>query len=477
MNLQTRSDLTPFFEPNSVAVIGSLREGFFGGYVVVRSLLRGGFQGRIYPVNPGYKDVLGLPVYSSLSKVPAPIDLALIMINSRSVPQILRDCGENGVKAAIIVADGFAERDEQGAQLQREIVGIAKQAGIRIMGPNTAGVVNTHKHFYPCPYESGYESIRQGAIALVSQTGMTNPQAYPYPDYRCGVSKICDLGNKCDVDECDLLEYLSGDIHTRVIAIYLESIKDGRRLRRTCMTITAKKPVLVVKSGRTKQGAQASVSHTGSMAVNDTIFDAACRQSGVLRLDEFGELFEVPKLFATQPLPRGMNLGILTITGGMAVMAIDVAEKYGLKLARLSDSTASFLDRIFPGSGHMPVDIGPMMASVKDAFYHYPEILDTVMGDANVDSLLHIAWANPSGGVIENYLRAYRYVHGRHKKPLATWIYGPESKAVQELGFQLEDMGFPVFRELETAVKALGLALRYAIQRGLTADHKQNRNR
>ncbi|MBN2123978.1 MAG: CoA-binding protein, partial [Deltaproteobacteria bacterium] len=195
------ADLTSFFEPESLAVIGSFKEGFFGGYVVVKSLLRGGFQGRIYPVNPRYREVLGLRVYPSLTAVPGRVDLVLIMINARSVSQLIHECGDKGVRAVVVIADGFAERDEEGARLQREIVTLARQRGIRLMGPNTAGIVNTGNGLYPCPYEAGYERIRKGPVTLFSQTGMINPQAFPYPDLRCGISKICDLGNKCDVDE------------------------------------------------------------------------------------------------------------------------------------------------------------------------------------------------------------------------------------------------------------------------------------
>ncbi|MBN2122714.1 MAG: hypothetical protein JW821_00335, partial [Deltaproteobacteria bacterium] len=229
----------------------------------------------------------------------------------------------------------------------------------------------------------------------------------------------------------------------------------------------ARKPVLVVKSGRTGEGARASVSHTGSMAVDDAVFDAACRQAGLLRLDRFGELFEIPKIFASQPLPRRERLGILTVTGGVAVMAIDRGAQYGLRLTRLSPSTASMLDRIFPGAGQMPVDIGPMMAAVKDAFSRYAGILDAVMADPNVDALFHVPWANPAGEIIEDYLRAYEAVRGRYDKPLATWVYGPDSRVAKDFGLRLEDMGFPVFKEPETAVKSLGLALQYAKRRGI----------
>ena len=220
-----KSALSLFFEPQSVAVIGSLREGYFGGYVVIKTLLNAGFGGKIYPVNPSYQEVLGLKVYPSIKEIPEKIDLALIMINRRSVPDVMRECAGKGIKAVIVVADGFAERDEEGAKLQNEIVEIAKEAGIRIIGPNTAGIVNSANGLIPDPYEPGYKKVKPGAVAICAQTGMINPQAFPYADLHYGVSKICDYGNKCDVDECDLLEYLESDPATKVITMYLESIQ------------------------------------------------------------------------------------------------------------------------------------------------------------------------------------------------------------------------------------------------------------
>jgi acyl-CoA synthetase (NDP forming) len=204
------------------------------------------------------------------------------------------------------------------------------------------------------------------------------------------------------------------------------------------------------------------------------VFDAACRQAGLLRLDGFGDLFEVPKIFASQPLPRGNRMGIVTITGGVAVMAIDRGAQFGLRPTHLSGRTAALLDEIFPGAGQMPVDIGPMMAAVKDAFSHYPRILEAVLADANVDALLQVLWANPAGGITEKILRAHEVIRGRYDKPVATWVYGPNSVDTRRFGLQLEDLGFPVFKEPETAVKSLGLALRYAKRRGIAQNPGQH---
>jgi len=453
--------LSRFFEPGSIAVIGSFKDGFFGGHVIVKSLLKGGYRGKIFPINPAYREVHGLKVYPSLKDVPQKVDLAMVMINARSVAGMVRECARKGIRAMIVVSDGFAERDEEGARLQKELLDVAGEEGVRIIGPNTAGVVNTANGFNPCAYEAGYYRIRKGPIAIGAQTGMTNPQAFAYPDLHFGVSKICDFGNKCDVDECDLLEYLAQDPDTGVISMYLESIRDGRRLMKIAKGVTKTKPVLVFKSGRTKEGARASASHTGAMAVDDKIFDGLCRQSGILRLEEFKDIFEIPKMFASQALPKGGRLGIVTLTGGVGVVIIDEGAKYGVSLTTLSGETRQALDGIYQGLGSMPVDIGPMMAAVKNPFEIYPKVVEAVAADCNVDMLFNVVWANPTDVIFSSYFKVYERIKERIKKPVATWIYGPSSEVASDLAERVENMGFPVFASPEKCIQALGLAWAY----------------
>jgi acetyltransferase len=456
-----KSALSLFFEPQSVAVVGSLREGYFGGYVVIKTLLNAGFGGKIYPVNPSYQEILGLKVYSSINEIPEKIDLALIMINRRSVPDVLRECAGKGIKSVIVVADGFAERDEEGAKLQNEILEIARKAGIRIIGPNTAGIVNSANGLIPNPYEPGYKKVKPGAVAICAQTGMINPQAFPYADLHYGVSKICDYGNKCDVDECDLLEYLENDPATKVITMYLESIQDGQRFLNISRRVTSKKPVLILKSGRTKEGAKVSASHTGSLAVDDQIFSAACKQAGIIRLETFREFFELPKIFSLQPLPKGNRLGIVTFTGGVGVLAIDEGAIYGLSVAKLSPEIAKKLNTIFPGLGKTVVDIGPPMA-VNNYITIYSEILKTVLLDDQIDCLFNVIWTSPFKEFVEEYLKFYGEMQGNHQKTIATWIYGPSLPLVNEMSSRMEDLGYPVFSDLEMAIKALGIAYQYS---------------
>jgi len=463
--MSKKTDLSLFFEPESVAVIGSLREGYFGGYVVIKTLLDAGFKGKIFPVNPSYQEVLGLKVYPSLKDISEKIDLVFLIINRRAVPDTMRICADKEVKAVVIVADGFAERDEQGAKLQDEILEIAKQAGMRVIGPNTAGVANSFNGFIPDPYEMGYRTLKPGGIAVCAQTGMINPQAFPYGDLHYGVSKICDYGNKCDVDECDMLEYLKEDPSTRVITMYLESIRDGRRFLDLSKKVVLKKPVLILKSGRTKQGARVSVSHTGSLAVDDQIFSAACKQSGIIRLEKFSELFELPKIFASQPLPKGNRLGIVTFTGGVGVLAIDEAAKYGLSVSKLSPETSARLNAIFPDLSKTIVDIGPPMAVISNYMDIYSKILTTVLEDDTVDCLFNVIWTSPFESFVEKYLKFYEEITGRSQKTIATWIYGPRVPLIKEMSSRMEDLGFPVFPDLEMAIKALGIAYQYAIHK------------
>jgi acyl-CoA synthetase (NDP forming) len=456
-----RNDLRSFFDARSIAVIGSFREGWFGGSVVIRSLLNAGYKGKIYPIHPNHMEMHGLKVYRKVSEVHRRIDLALIMINAKTVPQVLGECAQKGIKAVIVVADGFAERDQQGILLQREIVDIATHEGIRIIGPNTAGIVNTANGLNACPYDAGYYKLRRGSVAICAQTGMTNPQAFPYRDLRFGVSKICDFGNKCDVDECDLMEYLEQDPETHVISMYLESINNGKRFLEVANRVASKKPVLVLKSGKTQEGARASASHTGSLAVDDLIFEAACNQAGVLRLERFNDLFEVPKVFAHQPLPKGNRMAIITITGGVGVLSIDEGAKYGLAITRLTPRTRDHLNGIFPNLGDMPVDLGPPAAAIRDFPSLYPEIFTAIMADENVDCLFNVLWADPVGKLIEAYEEVFQRIRGKYPKPVVTWLYGPNRASVDTLGQHMEELGFPVFRDPETSIRALGMTLKF----------------
>ena len=458
-----KNSLAYFFEPQSVAVIGPLKEGFWGSHSAIKNLLEASFTGKIYPIDFSCSDVLGLKVHTSIKNVSQKIDLVLIVADPQTIPTVMIECAEKGVKAIIIVSDGFAERNEQGLLLEKKVVEIARQSGMRIIGPNSAGIINAKNDLICCPVVMGHGKIRSGGIALCAENRMIGPHTYPYADLHYGVSKICDLGNKSDVDESDMLQYLEHDSSTKVIAMHIESIRDANRFLGIARRVTHKKPVLVLKSSRTNQGATLSTLHTGSPSLDDQVFNAACKQVGIIHLEKFNELFEVPKFLVYQPLPRGNKLGIVSDTEMGAVLAADEGVKYNLSVAKLSPETATKIKAIHPGLWKTIVDSGPFAALNSDYMSVYPETLKFVLTDDNIDCLLHILWADPTGASVEDYTKIYRKLRGISQKPVAIWVYGPRLPSTYDLTRNLEDLGFPVFADLETAIKAIGLAYQYAI--------------
>jgi acyl-CoA synthetase (NDP forming) len=397
-----KNGLAYFFEPQSVAVIGPLKEGFFGGHPAIKNLLEAGFRGKIYPIDLSCSDVLGLKVHTSIKNLRQKIDLVMIVTDPKTIPTVMIECAERGVKAIIIVSDGFAERNEEGLLSEKKIFEIARQSGMRIIGPNTAGIINARNDLICCPYIMGQGKIRSGGIALCGQNRMISPHTFPYADFHYGVSKVCDLGNKSDVDESDMLEYLENDLPTKVIAMHIENIRDSKRFLEIARRVTHKKPLLVLRTGRTNQGGTASPPQTSSLLLDDQIFDTVCKQVGIIPLEKSGELLEIPKFFAYQPLPKGNKFGIISYTGMGAALAADEGAKYNLSVAKLSPETVTKLDAISPSLCKTIVDLGPLTALKSDYMSVYPEILKVVLADDNIDCLFHILWADPAGASVED---------------------------------------------------------------------------
>lgn len=461
--LPEKDNLAYFFEPRNVAVIGPLKEGLFGTHAAIKNLLEYGFRGKIYPIDFSCSEVLGLKVYTSIKKIPEKIDLVLIIADRQTIPTVMMECAEKDVKAITIVSDGFEQRNEKGLMLQKKVVEIARKPGMRIIGPNTAGIINTKNDLICCPYIMGKGKIRSGSIALCGENRMIGPHTFPYADSHYGISKVCDLGNKFDVDESDMLEYLENDLSTKVIAMHIENIRDRGRFLEIARRVTHKKPILVLRSGRKNRGETVSTPQTSSPLFDDQIFDAVCKQVGVIPLEKSRELLEIPKFFASQPLPKGNKFGIVSYTGMGAALAADEAAKYNLSVAKLSRETVTKLDAISPGHYKTIIDLGPLTALKSDYMSVYPEILRVVLADDNIDCLFHILWANPASAAVEDYTKTYRKLRGIWQKPVAIWVYGPTLPNIYEVTHNLEDLGFPVFSHLETAIKAIGLAYQYAI--------------
>ncbi|VUT25512.1 MAG: CoA-binding protein [Candidatus Methanolliviera sp. GoM_oil] len=452
-----KDNLSPFFEPKSVAIVGSLSQTWFGGQALLKNLHNFGYSGGIYLVNPSYEEVQDVKVYPSIKDIPESIDLVIIITPARTVLSIVKDCVKKGVKCVIIGADGFTERDEEGKRLQNEITEIARHTRIRIIGPNTVGTVNTATGLVTAIYLIGYDKIKKGGIAFVAQTGIIGPQAMPYDDWRYGISKICDLGNKCDVDESDLLEYLADDPETKVIAMHLECIKSGHRFLDVAKRAAQKKPILILKPGKTKESAKALMSHTGSLAGDQKIYESAFKQVGVIQVNSFKELLEIPTAFLCQPLPRGNRLGIITFTGGAGIMAMDIAAESGLTLAKLSTETNEKLSNIHPTLVGNPSDLGPLYAISGES--PYKTVIEAMLNDENVDCIFCVI----VGGFLSAnlYIQTLNDIEKPKDKPMTFWVYGPSSESNDQVCFELRNNGYPVYLDIETAVKALGAMYRY----------------
>lgn len=372
-----------FFSPKSIAIIGASEKPGVGKTIFYNIAKH--FKGKIYPVTPSNPTVGGLTAYKNVLDIPDSIDLAVVAAPSKFTPPVMEEVGKKGIKGAIIVSAGFKEVDEAGAKLEREVGEIAKNYGIKVIGPNCLGIMSFSKDNI---MNSTFLKItpKYGNIALVSQSGAICAATVEDAEAQnIGFSKVISMGNKVDMDESDVLELLAEDEDTRVIVMYLEDIRNARRFMEIAKKITAerKKPIIVLKAGRTAEGAKAAASHTGALGGSDANYEAAFSQCGVIRVDTMGELFDLATAFSKQPLPDG-NVVIVSNAGGPAIISTDACSRYGLKMADIS-SIRDEIARVIPayGSPRNPVDI------VGDADYlRFEKVLLLTLAHPNVGSVV-----------------------------------------------------------------------------------------
>jgi acyl-CoA synthetase (NDP forming) len=370
------NDLGPFFEPRGVALVGARRSPGFG-YGIPIVLKRQGWEDRLRLVNPAGGELHGMPVYESIADVPDPTDLAVLIVPARTVPGVLEEIGVRGIRHAIIETAGFAEVGDAGRALQVQTAEVARKHGIRVIGPNCVGVVNTATGF--TTVEIVEDSFTPGSTSIIAQSGVFgNVLLDLLPEYRLYISKAATLGNRMDVNECDLLDHFLRDTETRVIMMYLEGAADGKLLRSTLSRVARVKPVLVLKSGRTSAGRAATASHTGSLSGEDDLYSALFSQTGAIRAGNLEELVEMARVFSSQPLPCGNHLGIVTSSGSLGVMATDAAVAGGLQVAPLPEATVRKIKDQAPEWMNVknPLDVGPsnLFAKALTAMMEDPEI-------------------------------------------------------------------------------------------------------
>ena len=445
----TATSLDALFRPRSIAVVGASKRVNQIGHQIVRNLVEGNFTGPVYPVNPKASVVHSTHCFNKVSAIPGKVDLAVIVVPASHVLQAARDCGKKGVGGIVVITAGFSEVGGQGQALQDELVAICDKYGMRMIGPNCMGILNTANDFSMNASFADTQPIR-GSAAFLSQSGALG--AAILSDSRSlglGLSQFASVGNRADVSPADLLEYWGEDEDTTEILLYLEAFGEPERFMPIARRVSRKKPILVVKSGRTARGAKAAISHTGSLAGSEAAVDSLLYQCGVLRVDSMKELFAMASAVQTGKLPNGRHLAIVTNAGGPGILATDAIVSKGLAMADLGAKTTAKLHKLLPpeASVHNPVDL---IASADAK--RFDDVLKVVRADPGVDMVLAIFVA-PIMIDAESVARVFAK-HGKaSKKPFLTCLPGKDQndQAIRVL----HEAGVPNYRFPEEAAAVL----------------------
>jgi acyl-CoA synthetase (NDP forming) len=466
--LSKTNTLTQFFEPSSVAIIGASSNPGSLGHEVIRNILANDYAGKVYPVNPKGGKILGLPVYPSIYSLPDGVDLAVVIIPANSTVMAVRECVAKGIKSIVLSAGGFSEVDTEGDRRQQELIDITKEAGIRVMGPNTSGHISTPHNFTSTFFPLGGK-VPRGNISYIAQTGnfATFTMRYIMSGENFGVARVVGLGNKIDIDESDILEYYAGDPETKAIFMYLESIKRPRHFLEVASKVTKVKPVFLFKGGSTREGALAAVTHTAALGSDERIIEGAIQQAGITRLNKYSYLFLVAKALDSMPLPRGNRISFLSPSGGLLVAISDLCyQQLGLMIPNLEEPTKLRLREISPTwiQVRNPVDIWPAV-SLHGIEYAYGEAIKVLMGDPNIDAIVAIMmlaeeFRVPNLDFIVGLARKYP------QKPLYMNFSGSK-KLMDEAKAFLEPQGVPTFLLVEEPFEVLSILnrCREAMQR------------
>lgn len=446
-----------FFDPETVAEIGATDQPLRPGHHLFQNLLTS-FGDRFYPINPRLTRIGDTVCYPSILAVPERIEVAVIFIPAAAVPAALEQCAEKGVRRVIIESAGFAEAGEDGRRLTERCLAIAREAKMRLWGPNCMGLLNVPRgkilsFMLPMMWKN---RLTPGPVSLVVQSGMLSAGFLMHILSRTpfGLAKVCSIGNKIDVDEVDLLSYLAADPDTGVIAMYLESLKNGRRFFELARGVG--KPLVVLKSGRSEFGAAAARSHTAALAQDDRVLDAAFRQAGVIRVHDLNELMDVARALAVaaETRTRRSRIAVLTFSGGAGVVSSDGLFDLGLELARLEDSTLARIKTVFPEwmDPANPVDLYPAVEKFGPT-EPYRRTLEAVLADPGVDAVFVHLFAPLVKVPIFDYEQMAALSRENHK-PIVAWVMGHGDSA-QEITRELEKRGIPVLDEIRKGLRVL----------------------
>ena len=443
--LEQRLPLDAIFAPRAVAVIGATEKAGSVGRSILWNLIQSPFGGTVYPVNPKRPNVLGIRSYPKIAAVPEPVDLAVVVTPAPTVPQVIAECVEAGVKGAIIISAGFKEIGPEGAELERKVLTQARRGRMRLIGPNCLGVM--------CPQKGlnatfAAEMAQPGSVGFLSQSGALCTAILDWSlRVHVGFSAFVSIGSMLDVGWGDLIDYLGDDPQTKCIVIYMESIGDARSFLSASREVALTKPIIVIKAGRTEAAAKAAASHTGSLSGSDDALDAAFRRVGVLRVDSISQVFDMAEVLAKQPRPRGPRLAIVTNAGGPGVLATDSLIEHQGKLAELSATTLDTLNRFLPAawSHSNPIDI----LGDADA-KRYARTIEVTSQDPSIDGLLAILTPQAMTDPTATARAVSQYASVAGKPVLASWMGGEIVKPGEQI---LDQAGIATFAYPDTAAQ------------------------
>ncbi len=451
-------DMEELFNPESIAIVGASAKPGKIGYSIMRNLVEYGYDGLIYPVNikggeMTFKD-RKFKVYKSVLDVPGKVDMAVVAVPAAHVPQVVDECGRKGVKVLPIISSGFGELGEEGKKVEQQLVEKARGYGMRVIGPNIFGVVYTPSKLNAT---FGPTDIIPGKLAFISQSGALGIALMGWTILeKIGLSALVSIGNKSDVDDADLLDYLEKDKNTEAILIYMEGIKDGRKFMQSAKRVSRKKPIVVIKAGRSERGARAVASHTGSLAGADRIYTAAFEQTGVLRAFSISEAFDWGRALSNLPEPQGDNVVIITNGGGVGVMATDACEEEGLKLYDNLEELKVFANYMPPfGSYKNPVDLTGMATAAE-----YEGALKTALAHPEVHAVVVLSCQTAildAKALAEVVINAY--TESGKKKPLVVAMVG--GTEFREAINVLNENGIPTYPEPERAIGSVAALYRW----------------
>ncbi|MDP3105347.1 MAG: CoA-binding protein [Candidatus Methanoperedens sp.] len=441
------------FYPASIAVIGASNNEIKWGGRILKNILRD-FKGKVYPVNPGETSIQGLVSYSSVLEIPGEVEMALIIVPAKFVLSVVEECGKKGVKGLIVVSAGFSETGNN--ELERELVSTVRKYGMRMIGPNTLGIVNE-----PAGLNASIigRLPRPGSISFITQSGSLGLALAEWTiDTGIGLCKVISTGNKADIDDVDLIKYLDSDPSTGVIAMYIEGIKRGREFIDAVRMV--KKPIVAIKTGRSKRSAKAVFSHTGSIAGSDEVYSAAFRQAGILRVDNIDDLFDAALAFSCQPLPSGNNVAILSNGGGASIVAADECERQGINIVDLSEKTREQIKSVIP---EFASSVNPIDTAGTVSFKIYNDSIQALLDDPNVDAIVviyvHTMMSNAMPAAEAVVEMKQKCIKVKIRKPIiACWMGG----AGTEEGVDILKSGcIPNYPVPERAVKALSCLIKH----------------